>query len=115
MILTKQSAFFGSHSEIEEVILPETLKAISVGAFFDCKRLREVILPSNVMEINEFAFRGCISLEKVFIPQNCEFISEYAFIGCNCTIFTPLSKAPKGWNNAWNQKCKVIWNYRDTI
>lgn len=55
-----------------EVILPEDVKEIGSGAFYNCTSLQSVIILEGVTRIESEAFRGCTSLQSVVIPEGVE-------------------------------------------
>lgn len=73
---------FHSKTEIEEVVLPESLEYIDAYAFCDCENLKSVKLPSNLYEINMEAFAGCKNLEKINLPDGLELVGPNAFAEC---------------------------------
>lgn len=74
-------AFYGS--DAKRIILPDTVSAIGVEAFMNCRQLEEICLPSALVQIGERAFSGCTSLcRAVFEDGKLQAISERAFEGC---------------------------------
>ena len=57
------SAFVGSN--VEKVIIPDTVTSIGYIAFSKSESLKEVIIPDSVTEIGKAAFMGCKSLSSV--------------------------------------------------
>lgn len=84
--------YLGSRSVIT---LPETISGnnydIYAYAFYECSNLEEVIIPDSVMSIGDYAFLYCSSLQKVTIGKNVEAIGFRAFYDCDLlteAIFT---------------------------
>ncbi len=68
------SAFYSTYSSlVTEIVLPNTIKQISMGAFYGCKNLKKITIPESVESIESIAFYGCSSLEDVYIPKNADF------------------------------------------
>ena len=67
---------------VEELILPDELSRISMGAFFGMKSLKSITIPANIKVINMEAFELCENLKKVVIKGDITYIGEYAFFGC---------------------------------
>lgn len=57
------SAFRGS--DVEEVILPNSVNTLFMGAFYHCSNLKKVKMPDEVNFLGEGLFSRCISLEKI--------------------------------------------------
>ncbi len=68
--------------EVNELIIPDTVKVISYNAFHGCNSLTSVLIPNSVTYIGVCAFRGCSNLTSVNIPNSVTRIGEYAFAGC---------------------------------
>ena len=61
--------------------IPEGVISIGASAFEDNDTLKEVVMPDTVRMINMGAFEYCGDLEKINISNNCRQISQYAFSG----------------------------------
>ena len=72
---------FFSGSEIEEVIIPDTVKRIELGAFYECYNLKKVKLSTALTYIGEVAFYNCDALESLTIPNTVKEIGSAAFAG----------------------------------
>lgn len=59
------------NTNLEEVILPDSLEIITAQAFLDCKLLKKVTIPASVKTIEEYAFARCSNLTEVlFYSKN---------------------------------------------
>ncbi len=76
-------------SDIEEVILPETIKTISWWAFYGCDNLVEVKFNDGLNTIEHGAFMNCKKLKKINLPSTILKIGEDAF-AVNCTTKTGI-------------------------
>lgn len=65
------------NTNLEEVILPDSLEIITAQAFLDCKLLKKVTIPASVKTIEEYAFARCSNLTEVL------FYSKNAAIDSN--------------------------------
>ena len=61
------NAFNGCSKLHTELIIPEKVITIGIGAFIDCHLLPSVTIPPSVIEINAIAFKNCKSLKTVNI------------------------------------------------
>ena len=77
------SGFFEGCSDLEEVMLPETLQSIGFSAFAGCKSLTSIIIPNSVTSIGDHAFEYCSDLTSITIPNSVTTIGEFAFYGCS--------------------------------
>lgn len=73
----------GFKDRLTELTLPETIKMIGDGAFYECTSLKKVIIGPNVNYIGEYAFYECKKLKEINIPQSVEEIGSFAFYNCN--------------------------------
>ncbi len=72
------SAFVGIVN-LNNVVLPNTLKTIGEAAFHGCDRLNSVNLPASVTSIGEGAFMSCVALKDVTIPSGVTEIKPNTF------------------------------------
>ena len=112
-------AFAGT--ALEEIVIPDTVTSLGVGAFdscaslvrvefpasmttiggsifSNCPKLSEVIIPEGVTSIGERAFEGAASLSEIALPSTLVTIGEYAFADCTSltSIEIPASVATIG-------------------
>lgn len=66
-------------SDVEEVILPNSLKTIGEAAFCQCSRLKKISFPEKLERIKQNAFRSCTALESVNFPKEMLYIESSAF------------------------------------
>ena len=74
-------AFF-ENTDIETVVLPDTIKNIEPWAFGYCDNLSSISLPDGLEKIDSSAFYLCRRLVSVSIPQSTSFIGTHCFRGC---------------------------------
>lgn len=74
------SAFFGSN--IQKVIMPDTITYIEYQAFFMCRNLEKITLSANLIKIGQNAFMYCENLKEIDIPDSVENILDSAFYDC---------------------------------
>ena len=61
-----------------KLVLPNTIKKISAGAFLGCKWIKEIVIPSSVKFIGEMAFMDS-DLEKIQFSEGLKEICNNAF------------------------------------
>lgn len=71
-----------SGSQLESVILPDSVAAIPDYAFADSS-LESVTLPEGVASIGENAFAGCTALRTLLLPATLQSVGDGAFRGCS--------------------------------
>lgn len=86
-----QWAFFDTN--LEKVILPNSVKIISPFAFRNCKSLVSVVMPAELEKIEKSTFYGCESLNDVSMNTKLKSIGPNAFSRCSSlkTINLPAS------------------------
>jgi hypothetical protein len=65
------------------VNIPNSVKCIEDGAFYDCKSLTAITIPNSVINIGEGAFYECENLKEIIIPNNVTSIEYGTFYGCD--------------------------------
>ena len=70
-----------------DVIIPNNVKSIGIGAFEGCSGLTSVAIPNSVNTIPSSAFKGC-GLTSVIIPSSIKVIGNRAFECCPLTSIT---------------------------
>jgi hypothetical protein len=76
---------FAENASIGSVVLPEGLKTIGEGAFYNCTELYLVEFPSTLKVIENNAFAFCGKLIGAELPKGLETIGNQAF--ANCLVF----------------------------
>lgn len=68
--------------DLEDIVLPDSIKELPENVFEDCTNLKNVEIPNSVRKIGEYAFEGCSSLETIIIPDSVIEIGHSAFQKC---------------------------------
>ena len=95
------SAFFGC-TNLESVVLPDSLKHICGYAFGDCFALKEVRIGKGLLDVGQAAFGGCSNLQHVHFGGDAP-----AALGTRIYVRTPtnlvnhVQSAAKGWGRVW--------------
>ncbi len=81
---TKLMAYgaFDYNPELEEIIIPASLKTISQSAFVNNGKLTKIEIPETVEKIEPYAFQNCSSLKRIAIPEGIKVIERGTFEGC---------------------------------
>ena len=74
--------FAFTQTEIESMILPDSVTSIERWAFDQCSALKSVTLSNNIINIDHSAFSRCDSLKKITIPAGVKTVGESMFYGC---------------------------------
>lgn len=100
-----RSAFEGQTC-LKEVKMPDTVKRLGAGAFYNCRSLQKVQFSNNLKEIPDDSvyqrggvFENCTSLENVTLPPRLQYLGSYAFSNSGLTHIT------------LNQKLRQIGEY----
>lgn len=100
-----------ANHEIDEIVLPDTIKTIHDDAFFDYYEIKRINIPSNVQYIGAQAFWGLDELEELTLPITVPFVGKHAF--CNCgnltlTVLGSPTDIPSGWDAAFAANIKEV-------
>ena len=100
---------FAGSTNIEDLILPNTLTEIGEEMFYKSE-LKSITIPQNVRNIGPRAFYVCHSLTSVAIPASVETIEEDAFRGCTKLAVVTFEKESnlKMINNYAFYNCSLI-------
>lgn len=75
-----------SNSDIESIVIPESVGSINNCAFMKCTKLKEVqFVGQGIVEIGNSSFMMCKKLKHIEIPGSVQVIGEYAFKGAGLT------------------------------
>ena len=78
---------FASCSQIQSVIIPDSVTTILDSAFNGCHMLKSIRLPLGLESIGAESFRAC-AFDQIDIPDSVKNIRESAFAECkNLTVF----------------------------
>lgn len=71
---------FRNDEEIEEILLPDTIKTIGAYAFANMKKLKYLDIPDSVETIFSYAFHFSDSVERISIGKGLKKMSNGAFV-----------------------------------
>jgi hypothetical protein len=75
-------AYAFQNAAITSVVIPNSVKAIGIGAFSGCVDLKSVRLSNQLTKIEVISFYNCSNLTSIDIPEGVTTIDDYAFYGC---------------------------------
>ena len=84
---------FAKHVFLRSVRLPDSVVTIERGAFADCERMDSISLPDTLQRIGEMAFIRCRKLSEIRIPRSTHTIRDLAFY--ECTALEKFCVEPK--------------------
>lgn len=96
------SNFMLDQTNLQKVILPDTLKSIGQSAFRNCSSLTEINIPHGVLTLSQVVFQGCSSLRNITIPSTVTFISSNAFGGNGQMTMRFLNPVPADTDGSLN-------------
>lgn len=86
---------------MKELILPESIRVLEDGAFYDCAALERVTL-GGIAYIGEVAFADCVRLQEVHLPATLEVLGLQAFSGCDSLAVLTVGEGCETYSSAGN-------------
>ena len=83
---------FASNTNLERVVLPNTIKRISAYAFDGCANLESINFEEGLEYIDNNAFYGCASLTQIILPDSLLSIDTDAFNYCSSLTSVRIGK-----------------------
>lgn len=78
------------------VTLGNSVETLDVGAFANCKSLGQITLPSSLVEIRGSVFAACTALESLTIPASVKYIGQNMINGC-VNLTEVIFENQEGW------------------
>ncbi len=101
------SAFSGV-SNVQEVIIPDSVTMIENAAFYNCYALTTIVIPDSVTYIGESAFQNCEKLENVVIGNGVKAIGDIAFKNCSSLKNVSIGSAVESIGNGVFFNCPAL-------
>ncbi len=73
---------FHANTTLQKVVLPQGVSVIQASAFQGCTALCEISLPYGLHEIGSHAFENCSSLKEIHFPDSLCSLGNHSFAGC---------------------------------
>jgi len=74
---------FASTSDIQSVIVPNTVTTIGADAFWSCMNLQEISLGNSLTTIGDNAFQYCAALRSISLPNTLTTVGNHFLCHCN--------------------------------
>lgn len=102
-----------STTGLTSITIPNSVRSIGFGAFYNCGRLTSIDLPEGLEEIESSAFAHCSSLTSVVIPASVTSFGARAFDWCDA--LESLSVAPGNTIYDSRDNCNAIIRTSDNV
>lgn len=113
---------FSGAANLEQVVMPVSVRTIGRNAFENSRYLRSITLSNNLKLIEESAFRGCLSLETLSLPKSVSRINGHIFEGCytlntvvvfnpNCDIDGEMLYDTVSGSNKYHNDAVMLYGY----
>lgn len=86
---------FYACASIKQIIVPNSVKKIGVGAFYNCPKLSDIVMPDHITEIQSTAFGLCSSLKQIKLPKNLTELGAHAFTYCKALTEVTIPEGVK--------------------
>lgn len=83
MMVTEINGAFTGNSDLEIIMLPETITTIGAGSFKGCSNLKEVSIASKSLIIEEDAFTECESLSDMDFSRGTVCFRDKSIYNCS--------------------------------
>lgn len=100
-VSTENGAF--QDCQIRSIELPNSIKTLPAGMFYNCRNLESVILPQGLTRLGAGSFANCVNLKEIRIPETVTDFGSYTQYGYKSYVFGNCSNlkkinVPKGIN-----------------
>lgn len=89
---------FQGRGDIRDLIVPDNIEVIGIGAYYNCSNLTKLTIPASVTKINQYAFGACKKLNEIYCKSPVPpAISPTTFQGLpkSAVIYVPAEAAEK--------------------
>ncbi|MCR5324596.1 MAG: leucine-rich repeat protein [Lachnospiraceae bacterium] len=97
-----------SESELESIIIPESVSQIGSSAFEWCEHLVKITIPASVTSIEQYTFSNCTALKSISIPSSVKALGQAAFSNCKSLTSISLPKGVKEINDWTFMNCPKL-------
>ncbi len=83
---------------VEQIILPETIKQLDDNCFGECNKLTTITLPKSIETVGRKIFKNCSLLSRIIILNPDLNLQEYPFEGCASILTIEYYGNKQQWN-----------------
>lgn len=105
---TITKAMFRGLENLKSVVIPTSVKAISMSAFSYCTKLDSISIPDNVQSIGMWAFGECTSLKSAKLPANLTVIDNSTFYNCTSLAHVEIPSGVKAIREYAFRECTAL-------
>lgn len=87
-VIAIAEGMFSNKTEIESIVIPESVTHIMSNAFSGCTSLKSIEIPSSVISMDANVFDGCTNLKSIKVPF-------------------AKNELPDGWDSSWLGDCEA--------
>lgn len=100
---------FENHTDLTDIVFPETLKEIGPSAFKGCLNLWVLNFPATLTKIGKYAFSGLVNFQTLCFPNSKLEVGDYAFENCSDLCFILIPNNVKQFDNyVFNDDMNII-------
>lgn len=85
-------------SDLQNIVIPSSVKYIEPQAFEACYDLRHVVFDEGCKIIDTFCFTSCDSLKSIVLPSTLTKIGGGIFSGCSDSLTITFTGTKEEWN-----------------
>ncbi len=104
---------FKDQTDIEEIVLPDSIEEIGDQAFSGCKKLSYLVCPSKVKKLGNAAIDGCSSLRALtFLAQDAQY-NKSESKDCGKLRYITINGKTEGGDPKWEDRSKFTIEIED--
>ena len=93
---------------LEDINIPDGVAEIGDSAFAICNRLTEIVIPETVVKMGNGMFGGCTKLRSMVLPKSITEIGTYMFSNCKALKSITLPAALQTIRNCAFIRCDML-------